>query len=190
MLPGERYEITTSQLISAEHSLQHAVALTNRTKLLRAITQQANPYLESLNLRLARLITHEFPDSHGGSLLANAIAEAADAYTRRAELGGRMEDNEYAYVEALVSRASTLADFSLHGIKRSGSELWQPFSSPIYTWIESRDFKGLVFTRKPTTTPGRHAALIFLIGHLLSFDRAALAADLLPHTSECSCHVD
>ncbi|NMG28373.1 hypothetical protein [Aromatoleum evansii] len=190
MLPGEQYEISSRQLISAAHSLQHAVAQTNRTKLLKAITQQANPYLDALNLRLAALVTHEYPDALGGSLLANAIADAADAYARKAENGGRLEDSEYAYVAALLHRSSAIADFSVHGIKRSGSELWRPFPTTLFEWLESRQFSTLIFTRKITSQAARHAALVFLSGHLLTFDRAALVADLLPHNPDCACHVD
>lgn len=190
MIPGECYEISADQLISAEHSLQHAVALTNRSKLIRAITLQANPYLNGLSLRLAALLTHEYPDPEGGILLANSISEAADAYAQSAERGGRMEENEYEYTSALLQRAARLADYTVHGVAKSHSERWLPFAGTLFAWHGTRSYQTIVFTKKKTSKVEHHATMVFLAGHLLTFERAELITRLIPHTTECACNVD
>lgn len=190
MMPGEFYEVSADQIISAEHSLQHAVALTNRSKLIRAITLQANPYLNGLSLRLAALLTHEYPDPDGGILLANAISDAADAYAQSAESGGRMEENEYQYTSALLHRAARLADYTVHGIEKSRSERWLPFSGTLFAWHGARSYRTIVFTKKKTSQVEYQATMVFLAGHLLTFERAELVTRLIPHTTECACNVD
>lgn len=190
MIPGEYIEIAAEQLISAEHSLQHAIALTNRSKLIRAITLHANQYLNTLSLRLACLLSHEYPDPDGGLLLSNAISEAADAYAHSAEAGGRMEESEYEYTAALLDRASRLADYAVHGLGQTGSERWLPFSETLFAWQRSKRYETIVFTKKRINKMERKATKVLLIGHLLTFERSELVIRLIEAKKDAAPNVD
>jgi len=173
-------EVVCTQLISPEHSVQHAISVANNRRLMKSLCH-ASPYIEAINVRLAGLITHEFPDPDGGLLLANALEEAVAAYVHSAQHDPRMEMHEAAYLRALVSRATTLVAFTVHGLQASGlSERWMPFAQPLFEWATTKLLERLVFSRREAVSrEERCAARAMLASTLLSFDRAACMCEIV-----------
>lgn len=183
-------EIDRSQMISAEHSLQHAIAATHQSNLVKSIANMANPYLLGVNRRLAALLTHEYPDPDGGVLLSNAIADAANAYSHLSENDGRLDDCEEVYLTMMIRRAAEMARYSVHGVFGKKPARWVPFETDLIDWVQKEtDHRKVTFALRPVSREEHISTVVFIAARILTFDRAELIAKIVQESIEDLEHV-
>ena len=181
--PISPHELDVSELVSAEHSLKMATTNANRTRLLRNICV-ASPYLESVTLRLSKILTHAFPDSEGGYLLSNAITAASIAYAESTRQHKQQEAHELAYVQALLPISLRLLDFQVFGVLTEGrTEAWQPMANTILDWAKRRRFNRIIFNRREVeVAPNVQQAIrTVLVTNLIPVDRPEEICRILDH---------
>ena len=168
-------EAAGNEFVSAEHSLKAASSAAGRSRLLKSIWF-SSPYLENAARRLARMISHHYPDPRGeGSLLLNALNDAATAFAQSSETAPRQEQHEQAFLDALIKRSSNLVEYQVFGLWDNGSsEAWPTLTMPLIDWVKKRHVPRVCFVPpiSEIELPQRRAGRILLATHLVPFDRA------------------
>lgn len=167
-------EIDSSELVSQEFSLKKACG-GERSREIKAIFYAA-PFLEETTKRLARFITHGYPDVDGGNLLANAIEDATEAYVTSSLASGQYEANEQAYLIALVARASRLVHYVPYAVRSDGTtEAWPRIDAPLIDWAKKKQAERVVFARDSDEQLSYRlpATRLILATRLLTVERSA-----------------
>lgn len=168
-------EAAGNDFVSAEHSLKAASSAAGRSRLLKSIWF-SSPYLDNASKRLARMISHHYPDPNGeGSLLLNALNDAAIAFAQSSETAPRQEHHEQAFLDALIKRSTHLVDLQVFGLWDDGSsEAWPTLTMPLIDWVKKRHVPRVCFVPpiNDVDASQRRAGRILLATHLVQFDRA------------------
>lgn len=166
-------DMDATEVVSAEYSMKKALAGSDHMRAIKAI-YYASPFLEETTKKLARTITHCYPDARGGGLLRHAIEEASMAYVEAAEGHDRMEEQDFAYLKVLIERAAHLVDHSAHVIKPEGtSEAWPMIEVPLIDFAKKTKAQRVVFS--PVTEHQHyryHGMMLILAGRLLTTDHS------------------
>ena len=140
-------EIEAISIISPEHSLRVAIAKIHKKRQMKTIFA-AWPNIEESTLRLAGVLTHDYPSGRDDvDLLSSSILRAIDAYEMASTEAIIETDLLDAYMKALADEASNLVCYDVHGIwENDKSERWEPLSSPLSIWVKKKRFERLVFS--------------------------------------------
>lgn len=166
-------EVSSTEFVSAEHSLKRALSQHPDTRLIRNIWY-ASPHLEAASKRLARMLSHHYPSGVPNKpLLHVALRTAAHAYEEALQVAIRQEHYEQAYLSALLDCSVTAIQFQAIATWADGrTATWQPGAIPLIDWVRKRrpDTVGFVEMNEPVADVERRATRLVLAVELVGGD--------------------
>lgn len=176
------HETAPDQYVSGEHSVKQALLQSGMQGVVRSIWMNC-PGLETVCVRLARMFSHHYPGStEGSSLLAESILAGATAYTEHAKNGGRVEENEQAFLSALHRTAMFFQHKTAFAIWEDGTtQIWLPFGQPLIDWVKKVNPNRIGFFNaeiEPTEKQIKSGSMI-MAAYLLRYERSEEVYDLV-----------
>ncbi len=176
------HETSPDQYVSGEHSVKQALLQSGMQGVVRSIWMNC-PGLETVCVRLARMFSHHYPGStEGSSLLAESILAGATAYAEHAKNGGRVEENEQAFLSALHRTAMFFQHKTAFAVWEDGTtQIWLPFGQPLIDWVKKVSPNRIGFFSaeiEPTEKQIKSGSMI-MAAYLLRYERSEEVYDLV-----------
>ena len=177
-------EVSPDEFISAEHSIRQAVLSSPRAKMIRNIWY-ASPRLEQVSLRLARIITHNFPTRvmARAGLLSEALTAASVAYEETMGIACRQEIYDESYIEVLMKTALEMLDWVVTCVDIRGQMTqWIPGETPLIDFVRRSKLQKVGFEIRSRPLPAieyqarRLALAVAIVGVDRPSELVALAA--------------